>query len=65
MSQYKTKRYDNVEDYLKAKAGYDASVQALEELRQKGYVVHLDTELPLPPQGYPEDVIIIARGQIL
>lgn len=65
MSQLTLRRYTDIDDYRKAKLGYDASMQALEELRERGMVVSIETEIPLPPEGYPDDFIIVAKAEIL
>jgi hypothetical protein len=64
MSQLTLRRYTDIDEYKKAKAGYDISVRALEELRAMGLEVYLETEIPLPPEGYPDDFIIVAKGEI-
>lgn len=65
MSQYTLKRYQDLSDYLEARKEYLATQAELDMLREQGHVVFDQGEIPLPPDGYPDDFIIVAKAQNL
>lgn len=65
MSQYTIYRCSNVEEYLEKVAEYRQAEANADLVRAKGFVVHVTLDIPLPPEGYPDDFTIEAKGLIL